>query len=180
MTTPDEYRHQYAKSLTDHGAFVKAMHASPSDDLPALVYADYLDDHGDAGAAEVIRRHRELGRHLQDSRVVTPPYSGDLPEDGSPFVEFYETLPAMTTRGRHYEGDDDGHDGPRFRLNVMHRAEDTKYADSGITVPQWVGHGVRVGAETAHRLVSNMPNVHNAEKAKGELERRFPWLKAKE
>jgi uncharacterized protein (TIGR02996 family) len=35
----------------DDDAFIRAILAAPADDLPRLVYADWLDDHGDATAA---------------------------------------------------------------------------------------------------------------------------------
>jgi uncharacterized protein (TIGR02996 family) len=34
--------------VTDHAAFLAAIDAAPGDDLPKLVYADYLDERGDA------------------------------------------------------------------------------------------------------------------------------------
>jgi uncharacterized protein (TIGR02996 family) len=37
--------------MTDHAAFLAAIAARPDDDLPKLVYADYLDEHGDPRAA---------------------------------------------------------------------------------------------------------------------------------
>lgn len=32
---------------SDHAAFLRAIRAAPDDDLPRLIYADYLDEHGD-------------------------------------------------------------------------------------------------------------------------------------
>lgn len=41
--------------MSDHDAFVAAIARRPDDDLPRLVYADYLDERGDAARAEFIR-----------------------------------------------------------------------------------------------------------------------------
>ena len=43
-----------------HDAFLHAIHASPADDLPRLVYADWLEENGDASRAEFIRVQCEL------------------------------------------------------------------------------------------------------------------------
>jgi uncharacterized protein (TIGR02996 family) len=41
--------------MTDRAAFLAAITAAPDDDLPRLVFADWLDDHGDPDRAEFIR-----------------------------------------------------------------------------------------------------------------------------
>jgi uncharacterized protein (TIGR02996 family) len=41
--------------MTDEPALLAAIAARPDDDTPRLVYADWLDDHGDANRAEFIR-----------------------------------------------------------------------------------------------------------------------------
>ncbi|MFO0841857.1 MAG: TIGR02996 domain-containing protein [Gemmataceae bacterium] len=43
-------------------AFLDDIHAHPGDDAPRLVYADWLDDHGDIDRAEFIRLQIELSR----------------------------------------------------------------------------------------------------------------------
>lgn len=45
--------------MDEMAAFHRAMHAAPDDRTPALVYADWLDDHDHPEAAEVIRAHGE-------------------------------------------------------------------------------------------------------------------------
>lgn len=49
--------------MSDRAAFVSAIAASPDDDLPRLVFADWLDENGDPARAEFIRlqitAHRE-------------------------------------------------------------------------------------------------------------------------
>ncbi len=43
-----------------HDAFLHAIHANPADDLPRLVYADWLEENRDASRAEFIRVQCEL------------------------------------------------------------------------------------------------------------------------
>lgn len=46
--------------MTDDAAFLAAIADRPDDDLPRLVFADYLDEHGDSARAEFIRVQCEL------------------------------------------------------------------------------------------------------------------------
>jgi uncharacterized protein (TIGR02996 family) len=48
--------------MTDDEAFLQDIIAHPDDDAPRLVYADWLDDHGDPDRAEFIRLQIELAR----------------------------------------------------------------------------------------------------------------------
>jgi len=41
--------------MTDRAAFLAAIAAAPDDDLPRLVFADWLDERGDAARAEFVR-----------------------------------------------------------------------------------------------------------------------------
>lgn len=54
--------------MTEQEAFTLAIVTDPLDDTPRLVYADWLDEHGDALRAEFIRVQIELSRW-------EPPYS---------------------------------------------------------------------------------------------------------
>jgi uncharacterized protein (TIGR02996 family) len=49
-------------SMTD-AALLAAIRAAPDDDAPRLVYADWLDEHGQPERAEFIRVQCELARH---------------------------------------------------------------------------------------------------------------------
>ncbi|HJZ94439.1 MAG TPA: TIGR02996 domain-containing protein [Gemmataceae bacterium] len=42
--------------MSDATAFLAAIHAAPEDAAPRLVYADWLDEHGQPGRADLIRR----------------------------------------------------------------------------------------------------------------------------
>jgi uncharacterized protein (TIGR02996 family) len=52
--------------MHDHAAFLAAVAANPDDDLPRLVYADWLEENGDAARAEFIRVQCELERCTPD------------------------------------------------------------------------------------------------------------------
>jgi uncharacterized protein (TIGR02996 family) len=47
----------------DRDALLRAIVAAPDDDAPRLVYADWLDEHGEAARAEFIRLQCKLARH---------------------------------------------------------------------------------------------------------------------
>jgi uncharacterized protein (TIGR02996 family) len=48
--------------MSERDAFLAAIRARPNDDLPRLVFADWLDDHGENARAEFIRLQCELAR----------------------------------------------------------------------------------------------------------------------
>jgi uncharacterized protein (TIGR02996 family) len=47
--------------MTDRQAFLRAIRESPDDDLPRLVYADWLEEHGEPGRASLFRVQVEVG-----------------------------------------------------------------------------------------------------------------------
>ncbi|MBO0697260.1 MAG: TIGR02996 domain-containing protein [Zavarzinella sp.] len=49
--------------MTEREALLEAVFAAPADDAPRLVYADWLDEHGEPAQAEFIRAQIELARH---------------------------------------------------------------------------------------------------------------------
>jgi uncharacterized protein (TIGR02996 family) len=54
----------------DRAAFLRAIADRPDDDLPRLVYADWLDEHGEPARAEFIRVQCELARLRRDDPRV--------------------------------------------------------------------------------------------------------------
>ena len=56
--------------MTDRDGFLAAIIAQPDDDVPRLVYADWLDEHGDPERAELIRVQCELER-LPEPEIKT-------------------------------------------------------------------------------------------------------------
>ena len=53
--------------MSQHQAFLQAIVEAPDDDVPRLIYADFLEEQGDADRADFIRTQVQLAR------------SGDLP-----------------------------------------------------------------------------------------------------
>ena len=49
--------------MLDREPFLKAIFANPADDLPRLVFADYLEEHGDGEWAELIRLECDLASY---------------------------------------------------------------------------------------------------------------------
>ena len=41
--------------MSDEAAFLEALKANPADDTTRLVYADWLDEHGEPAKAEYLR-----------------------------------------------------------------------------------------------------------------------------
>ena len=52
--------------MPEHHAFLNAILERPDDDLPRLVYADYLEEHDERDRAEFIRVQIELASHDED------------------------------------------------------------------------------------------------------------------
>jgi len=73
--------------MSDHDALVQAILHAPDDDAPRLVYADWLDDHGDADRAEFIRVQCRMASSPACSRGTSSagrrPYPKPLAPDRS-------------------------------------------------------------------------------------------------
>src|SRR5215467_10473117 len=55
--------------MPDEQGFLAAIRENPDDDTPRLIYADWLDDRGDADRAEFIRVQCELAKYAdRDAR----------------------------------------------------------------------------------------------------------------
>jgi uncharacterized protein (TIGR02996 family) len=54
--------------MNDHDGFMRAIVEQPDDDAPRLVYADWLEEHGDTARAEFIRVQCELARLPESDR----------------------------------------------------------------------------------------------------------------
>jgi uncharacterized protein (TIGR02996 family) len=58
-----QFIEQVRESMTDRDALLRAICDAPDDDAPRLIYADWLDEHGDPLQAEFIRVQIELARN---------------------------------------------------------------------------------------------------------------------
>ncbi len=58
--------------MTDEAALLAAIHANPDEDTPRLVYADWLDEHGQPERAEFIRVQIELSHLTEDDERERP------------------------------------------------------------------------------------------------------------
>ncbi len=64
--------------MSDREAFVAAIAANPHDDLPRLVFADWLDEHGDPERAEFIRTQIRWHHADADERKQLDQRAGEL------------------------------------------------------------------------------------------------------
>jgi uncharacterized protein (TIGR02996 family) len=55
-------------TLSQHEAFLRAIYDSPEDDTPRLVYADFLEEHGDPDKAAYVRYECEM-QHADAARL---------------------------------------------------------------------------------------------------------------
>jgi uncharacterized protein (TIGR02996 family) len=58
--------------VTEQDALLEAVFAAPADDTPRLVYADWLDEHGEPEYAAFIRAQVELARHARGAAGRAP------------------------------------------------------------------------------------------------------------
>lgn len=159
-----EYAVQYAKAVepeSAHAAFARRINATPDDPLPALVWADYLDDAGLGGAAEVVRRHYET---YPRPRISSAPGGGR----GEPDYDRKGLDAGLISDGRGGLSKETG----RYTVFVSH--------PTGVTSHPWTSHlyfEVSATPKEAHRLLSAMPNLAGAEAHVRRLEQRHPKLK---
>lgn len=65
--------------MTDRDAFIRAIIAAPDDDVPRIVFADWLDEHGEKERAELIRLQCELAK-LPEPEIKTMKVPRDDPQ----------------------------------------------------------------------------------------------------
>jgi uncharacterized protein (TIGR02996 family) len=82
--------------MTDHDALVRAICEHPDDDTPRLIYADFLDETGEADRAAFVRAQVELARTpaWEPFAVMCRHRKGDWSETGEPFRGSLPELPA--------------------------------------------------------------------------------------
>jgi uncharacterized protein (TIGR02996 family) len=72
--------------MSDRASFLRAIRACPDDDTPRLVFADWLDEHGDPALAEFIRLQVEL-EPIRDQ--LDNPRVGELQHRESVLLELH-------------------------------------------------------------------------------------------
>src|SRR5438477_13205900 len=96
--------------MPDHAPFLAAIRAAPDDDAPRLIYADWLDEHGQPERAEFIRVQIELAKSPADGRhsarlkkrekQLLEEFEGEWTEPLSEFVfDDYTDHPCKFRRG---------------------------------------------------------------------------------
>lgn len=90
--------------MTDRDALLAAVLASPDDDLPRLVYADWLEEHGDADRAAFIRLQVEKAR----AEPFGPAYRAATEQAGLLLNRHYQVwtahLRGMVRKGKFVRG----------------------------------------------------------------------------
>src|SRR5438093_1495473 len=87
-------------SDTTRSALLAAICAHPDEDTPRLVYADWLDEHGEHDRAEFIRVQCELTR-LRDEDCEAQALAErlpDTPRDHASTVDWSSVNPALARR----------------------------------------------------------------------------------
>jgi uncharacterized protein (TIGR02996 family) len=82
---------------TEHPGFLADIVANPADDTPRLVYADWLDEHGDGDRAEFIRVQCEI-EGLREANVIACDRTGDLLTEWGKFTPRCRCRPCRLRR----------------------------------------------------------------------------------
>lgn len=164
---------QYATAPADHHAFARRILESPHDPTPSLVYADYLEEQGLPGAAELVRRSATKKPATRGLHPVDPAEWLPGGERGYPhpiWLDLHHTYALRSPLGgvrptRLYD--------PKARVRLVLQTP------SGLTQPMidhspWletqreyeghvtVSHELRTTATDAHRLALGMPDLYGA------------------
>jgi uncharacterized protein (TIGR02996 family) len=133
------------KQVATHDqAFLDDIIANPADDTPRLVYADWLDDHGQGARAEFIRLQCQLaalGEHDPERFALEQREEELLAVHGE---EWLPALPAWARRGGHF----------LFRRGFLDRAS--------VTVTEFLKHSaVLFAAAPVRDLHFSNPNLRD-------------------
>src|SRR5688500_7506010 len=93
--------------MTDREALLRAIIETPDDDAPRLVYADWLDEHGQPDQAEFIRLQCERNRHPQSDdhwKELGARCAQLLSANGHRWMRGVPGPPAIQWLGEHYRG----------------------------------------------------------------------------
>ena len=101
--------------MTDHNALLRTICQSPDDDVPRLIYADFLEETGEAARAEFVRAQVELARtpNWEPFAVLCRNRKLEWSEAGEPFRASLPPLgPDVTWHARPFRR------GLGWRVNV--------------------------------------------------------------
>lgn len=84
--------------MTEEQAFLDAIRDAPDDDTPRLVFADWLEEHGQPERAEFIRVQCELARIRADAAVAASSGTGEGPHRNMPSAEIRERCNELVAR----------------------------------------------------------------------------------
>ena len=91
--------------MDDHDALCRTIVAHPEDDLPRLVYADWIEEHGETDRAGFIRDQIEFARHqpwepyaarcrhARPNTITGQPWRASLPKIEPRFWEWHPKAP---------------------------------------------------------------------------------------
>jgi uncharacterized protein (TIGR02996 family) len=95
----------YAECVTDHDALLRAICDCPDDDTPRLIYADFLEETGDADRAAFVRAQVELARtrDWEPFAVECRTRRTEWSEIGEPFRPSLPAIPASSEVSWHVQ-----------------------------------------------------------------------------
>jgi uncharacterized protein (TIGR02996 family) len=79
-----------------HGSFLQSIIESPDDDGPRLIYADWLDEHGDSDRAEFIRVQCAVARMPASDSRLRKLRSNKLDDDAAEVFATSSAFPNLT------------------------------------------------------------------------------------
>src|SRR5262245_36776173 len=83
-----------------HDDFLQEILADPDDDVPRLIYADWLEEHGDPLRAEFIRAQCELARLASEDAPLQEAWKHELAASVKYGARWQTTLPIWTAHLR--------------------------------------------------------------------------------
>jgi uncharacterized protein (TIGR02996 family) len=113
--------------MLEREPFLKAIFAAPDDDLPRLVFADWLDEHGETAWAELIRVQCETcrtgGESPRTAALVATVFGG-----------YDECLPVAADFDRGFRSDS------RIRVTAEQLADPEGFRSTAVSrYPEWYG-----------------------------------------
>ena len=141
--------------LSDRDALLAAIRANPDEDTPRLVFADWLEESGDAHRAEFVRVQCELARLAADR------------SDSRPVYDFLRDRDWVTRPAADWSEIDDG---IHRRIALTMRADDLLARHGGAWLPK-LPKKCKVHWDGFHRGFPHRVALHNVHKMGASAER---------